>query len=418
MQTTSLQRELQRLSDDIEVPNHEKRDHHRFPEHLVVDDPDFDDLVEVFWEASRPPQDSVAETHRGYLRSILLNLARGALTRQWTIFSGNSNAYSKGGLMHTLGFTSRRRVGAILELLEGRGWLLKVVGKKYEKRGQANLYWATEELRKRLAWVGLQTMSPSSFSMPFLRINDPEGSAKNFVWPTDHEDYLDMQTINEFAKGQDWAMKSAIQLVFKHDPFRAGRLHAPFQNLPSRHYKIRINTQINGEPICEVDFNANHLRMLLATHERDVVGGDDAYAAIAEEAKVERNSVKGFFTVAMNCPSFQKAHHAAREISYNVPYEDCKAVYRAFEAIYPGIQLFSEGINFGVIAQNLEGRILRKVMLQGIKENIFALPIHDAVAVELENMGWACDAMSEAWEAEMKEIHKGAKAVVSTKSAD
>ena len=57
-------------------------------------------------------------------------------------------------------------------------------------------------------------------------------------------------------------------------------------------------------------------------------------------------------------------------------------------------------------------------MLEGIKENIFALPIHDAVAVELDRMGWACDAMREAWEAEMKEIHKGAKAVVSTNLAD
>jgi hypothetical protein len=307
---------------------------------------------------------------------------------------------------------------AILELLEGRGWLLKVVGKKYQKRGQANLYWASDALREQLIWVGLQTMSKSSFSMPFLRINDPDESWENFAWPKDHDDYVDLQTINEFAKGQNWAMKSAIQLVFKHDALRAGRLHTAFQNLPSKKYKVRINTQINEKPICEVDFNANHLRMLLATHKRDVVGGDDAYAAIAEEANVERKSVKGFFTVAMNCPSFEKAHHAARETSYKVPYEDCKAVYRAFEAIYPGIQLFSEGINFGVIAQNLEGRILRKVMLQGIKENIFALPIHDAVAVELENKGWACDAMREAWEAEMREIHKGAKAVVSTKISD
>ena len=109
MQTTSLQRELQRLSDDIEVPNHENRDHHRFPEYLMVDDPDFNALVQELWEASRPPQDSVAETHRDYLRSILLNLARGALTRQWTIFSGDSNAYREGKLMHTLGFTNRRR---------------------------------------------------------------------------------------------------------------------------------------------------------------------------------------------------------------------------------------------------------------------------------------------------------------------
>ena len=71
-----------------------------------------------------------------------------------------------------------------------------------------------------------------------------------------------------------------------------------------------------------------------------------------------------------------------------------------------------------MIAQNLEGRILRKVMLRGIQENIFALPIHDAVAVELSHMSWACDAMKDAWEAEMKEIHKGTNAVVSAKIAD
>ena len=243
MQTTSLQRELHRLSQDIEVPNHEDRNNQRFPEQLVVDDPDFDCLVQELWEASRPPQDSVAETRRDYLRSILLNLARGALTRQWTIFLGNNNAYLEGGLMHTLGFTNRRRVRAILELLEGRGWLLKVVGKKYQKQGQANLYWGFDALREQLIWVGLQTMSKSSFSMPFLRINDPEGPWHHFVWPQDHEDYQQMQTINEFAKGQDWACKSAINLVFKHDALRAGRLHTPFQNLPSRKYKIRINTQ-------------------------------------------------------------------------------------------------------------------------------------------------------------------------------
>ena len=44
--------------------------------------------------------------------------------------------------------------------------------------------------------------------------------------------------------------------------------------------------------------------------------------------------------------------------------------------------------------------------------------LHDAVAVELDHMSWACNAMREAWEAEMKEIHGGAKAVVSTTIAD
>ena len=49
-------------------------------------------------------------------------------------------------------------------------------------------------------------------------------------------------------------------------------------------------TQINEAPICEVDFNANHLRILLATCQTDLVGGaNDAYAAIAVEARYTVN---------------------------------------------------------------------------------------------------------------------------------
>ena len=77
-----------------------------------------------------------------------------------------------------------------------------------------------------------------------------------------------------------------------------------------------------------------------------------------------------------------------------------------------------EAINFGVTVQNQEGRILRKAMLKGIQENIFALPIHDAVAVELDHMSCACDAMRECWEAEIGGIHRGAKAVVSKEIAN
>ena len=38
-----------------------------------------------------------------------------------------------------------------------------------------------------------------------------------------------------------------------------------------------------------------------------------------DKANAERNSVKGSFTVATNCPSTEKAHHAARETSHESP---------------------------------------------------------------------------------------------------
>ena len=48
-------------------------------------------------------------------------------------------------------------------------------------------------------------------------------------------------------------------------------------------------------------------------------------------------------------------------------------------------------------AQNLEGAILRKVMLEGIEQGIVSLPVHDAIAVKQVDAEWAKEAMSRVW---------------------
>ena len=61
---------------------------------------------------------------------------------------------------------------------------------------------------------------------------------------------------------------------------------------------------------------------------------------------------------------------------------------------YPKINLF-EG--WGLSAQNLEGAILRKVMLEGIEQDIVSLPVHDAIAVKQGDVEWTMEAMSRLW---------------------
>ena len=46
---------------------------------------------------------------------------------------------------------------------------------------------------------------------------------------------------------------------------------------------------------------------------------------------------------------------------------------------------------------NTEGEVLKKVMLQGVVDNIVALPIHDAVAVQVRHKEWAEKAMKDCW---------------------
>ena len=81
----------------------------------------------------------------------------------------------------------------------------------------------------------------------------------------------DMALINDFLRGRQWACKGPIKLIYKHTPFLSGSLYTAFQGLPSRRIAIRQHTLIDGQPIAEVDYNANHLRINLA-----VLNGEDA----------------------------------------------------------------------------------------------------------------------------------------------
>ena len=76
-------------------------------------------------------------------------------------------------------------------------------------------------------------------------------------------------------------------------------------NFPDRHFKIRINTLINNEPICEVDFSAKHLRLAMAVlHEQDA--GNTPYEDLMQLSGIDdRDLVKSFVTVAMGASNKQ-----------------------------------------------------------------------------------------------------------------
>jgi hypothetical protein len=182
-------------------------------------------------------------------------------------------------------------------------------GKQYNDRPRVNHYYPSEQFQSYLIDYAMFTDNPDSFGGSLLTINDPDPEYLQFRWKHDHPDYLPLAEINEFARTQRWACRSAITQSFKHTPFQSGRLITPFQNLHSRNYKVRINTLINGNPIAEVDFNANHLRMFLAFNQRDVIGDYDAYEPIAYESGVERKKVKAFINVGLNSQSFEATKH-------------------------------------------------------------------------------------------------------------
>ena len=407
MHTTSqLETEIVKAAQGTYSPDTDDRQ--RFPSDLSVKAESFQELVEeVGKDIASPKQGKYAENHREHLANILLNLSRSIVTRRWTIFFGDSKAYSKGGLMHSAGFTSRSRTSKILEALVASDAITRVDGAKYQDNPHGNLYYPNRELREKLFRYGLESTSEHSFDKVLVRINKPSRGWGN-VDLTTVDDYHKMAEINEYAKAQTWACKEAITRIFKYDPFTSGRLHTEFQNLPARSQKIRQNTLINGEPIREVDFNANHLRLFLAFNKLDVYGdGTDAYREIANLARVDRQTVKSFFTAALNCETYERARSGAR-----IPDKFGRDIMEAFERLYPKAQIFNGERPFGLVGFQLEGEILQIAMRQLRLLDVFALPIHDAIAVNEKNYELAKSAMEDAWHHVMHPFHPTAKTFV------
>ena len=303
----------------------------------------------------------------------------------------DSHAYSKNSRLKAYGF-NHAHTKAVVDYLEDMELIVKKLGKRYSDKPTRTRIFPTEKLQKALWGFFLESEQP--IEPPYVTINEPTGGYGEVIsgLPEEHPDIADMTKINEFLKGHLWACKAPVRLVCKHDPFTSGRLVTPYQGLPDRKIRLRINTLIDGQPICEVDFNANHLRLNLA-----VIAGEDAgetpYEDIGELAGIEdRQRIKNYITIAMGAGSRNDAKGAC--VSEGITHKQFDVIETAVLKRYPKLSLYT---GFGVNAQSLEGQILRQVMLEGVEQGIVALPVHDAVAVTQDNADWAKEAMLRAW---------------------
>lgn len=404
--TSQLQSELTRMVNDQTTPDVNKRDNQRLAERLMIGDSAFDTLVEHYASQTKPGNPGYQDDNFSHWRIILLNLCRSTAFRRWCGIGGDTNSHKPGGLNHYIGLTNARRTKDILKILEHSGLVTKVKGKKYQNQPHMNLYWPSVELRRDLMPFSLFAESPWVSDSQLIRINEPDETYKDFVFQEPNQDYIDICAINEFIKPQQWACKAPITWPFKYNPFQSGRLITPFQNLHSRNYKIRINTLINGNPIAEVDFNANHLRMFLAFNQRDVIGKHDAYEALVHESGMDRNKVKAFINIGLNNESFEATQAAVLRNEPRITHAESNQLSHAFNNLYRDLNLHC---GFALTAMQLEGLILRKVLIAGARKGILALPVHDAVAVEFDHQDWAKDAMEDGWQSVMSEFRKTAR---------
>ena len=392
---------LWNLLDGMELPDDEYSNH-TFFRPLVVhkNSPRYDyanEIIDDFVARSNTKQrgaKQLAEFKRHW-QYMLMNLCSVSFQRNWLLVSLDKKAYSNDHWLQLQGL-SYDLIKTIVDFLSSTGMIELKVGKRYKNNPARTRLFPTPKLANVL--YSLFYFIEEDIKPPYLRINEGEGNWTNTILslPDDHPEVIEMTTINEFLKAHHWACKAPVCLVYKNNAFNGGRLFTPFQNLSDRKVRIRINTLIDEQPICEVDFNANHLRLNLAFSAKENAG-ETPYEDIGEIAGVsDRKQIKRFITVAMGASNEQEGYGSLYTEGFHKDY--VRRIHDATLKRYPKLELF-EG--WGVYAQNFEGQILKDVMLQGVKAGIVCLPVHDAVAVQQQHQEWAKGVMLETWQRHM-----------------
>ena len=332
---------------------------------------------------------------------ILLNLVFVMYQRSWLLVPGDSKFYSQDNYWTRRLGLSYRPMKTVVDYLKDNNFVEYREGKAYKDNPVAARISPLPTLTWLLWEYFLEIEQP--IEPPYLIVNTPDAGWEEIQsLPQDHGEVLELTQINEFLKGQRWACKAPVQLKYKNNAFQGGRLFTPFQNLPDRKIRLRINTLINDQPIGEVDFNANHLRLNLAFN-GGIHAGSTPYEDLADAAglvgieKDIRSKVKSFITFAMGSSDKEETRSLCRFNGIDNTQFD--ALASAAGKLYPKLELFT---GWGIFAQNLEGQILKQVMLEGIKKDIVCLPVHDAVAVQQEHLKWAEETMLECWDRQME----------------
>jgi hypothetical protein len=355
----------------------------------------FDELVTFYVSDSNTKQRGPQQLadFRRHWEVVLMSLCQSIFLRKWLVILLDNNAYGAKASKEIKAFGFQvTALRDIVTYLEAKGLVDYKQGKKFKENPAATRIFPKAQLVQQL-WMYFLDIE-QDIKPPYVTIKNSTGGWGRLVDRSvkDHPDRQGMTIINDFLKSHKWACKGPVQLKYNTSAFEGGRLYTPYQALPDRKCRVRINTLIDDEPICEVDFNANHLRLNLAVlHSQDA--GETPYEDIGELSKVDdRNRIKQFITVSMGASDEVKAFKALNKEGFNAELFD--QIKQGTLKRYPKLNLFD---GWGMSAQNLEGAILRKVMLEGIEQGIVSLPVHDAIAVKQGDAEWAKEAMERVW---------------------
>lgn len=113
---------------------------------------------------------------------------------------------------------------------------------------------------------------------------------------------------NAFMASHTWARKDVTHRSFNDKPFTAARIHTPYQTIANRRVEIRKQTLLDGEPIAEPDFSANHLTLLSILFDEQLP--ESPYERVADDTSLSKAIVKTVLVRLMGAENEQGFNRA------------------------------------------------------------------------------------------------------------
>lgn len=348
--------------------------------------------------------------HRQNLRHVIYALVACAYNFEWLAIPFMDTHYGKNKRLGKLGF-SRRRMERIISALKSEG-LIHEGRKGYRDvrnmaNSKASQYYPTKELLGYFQGCLYEFESDMELDS-YHDFNDfTETTLPPDNWYQKNEILL--KNYNLFMSNHWWAKKGPTKRSYSKNTERGGRLNNSFQTIVNRRLPIRKNTLLDGEPLVEPDFSANHLRMISAIIGEEIP--NDPYESVARATGASREAVKGFITRVLGCKSKRQKGGQILSLHQNNSEGLTPDLYRKLELTfyqeYPWLKTHNVFFNdTGAKMQLLEGEIGLKMFEWAINKNIPLISVHDSYACKRSNEKQVWEAMQAFWEITMIDARK------------
>jgi len=189
-----------------------------------------------------------------------------------------------------------------------------------------------------------------------------------------------------------------LHRVFNIYPDNAGRFYgACHVNMPK---EVRRCIVIDGEPSCELDYKAHHIRMLY--HWKEIDYREDPYERLCDGDPSKRSIYKIVSLVGINAKTESTAVKGIRKelwdngIPFDTTDKSIKACLNAFKEVHKPIANFLNSGKWGAL-QYYDSQITNIILMQMVRQGIPCLPVHDSYIVPASCEGSLYDVMMEAY---------------------